>query len=57
MIVYAVGDTPAALVPQAPADLPARVRAAVQVHARFRAEPHQATISATITDQTPGKAS
>ena len=32
----------------------ARIYAVFQVHALYRAEPHQATITATITDQTPG---
>uniref|UniRef100_UPI0026144134 hypothetical protein n=1 Tax=Trebonia sp. TaxID=2767075 RepID=UPI0026144134 len=30
------------------------IYAAFQVHALYRAEPRQATITATITDQTPG---
>jgi DNA invertase Pin-like site-specific DNA recombinase len=38
----------------APAELRARIYAAFRVHALYRAEPHQATITATITDQTPG---
>jgi hypothetical protein len=42
-----------ALLTQAPADLRARIYAAFQIHALYRAEPHQATITATITDQTP----
>jgi site-specific DNA recombinase len=42
-----------ALLNQAPADLRARIYAAFQIHALYRAEPHQATITATITDHTP----
>ena len=38
----------------APAELRARIYAAFQVHALYRAPQHQATITATITDQTPG---
>jgi len=38
----------------APAELRARIYAAFQVHALYRARQHQATITATITDQTPG---
>jgi hypothetical protein len=38
----------------APAELRARIYAAFQVHALYRAQQHQATITATITDQTPG---
>jgi len=41
-----------ALLTHAPADLRARVYAAFQIHALYRAQPHQATITATITDQT-----
>ena len=37
----------------APAELRARIYAAFQVHALYRARQHQATITATITDQTP----
>jgi hypothetical protein len=36
-----------------PAELRARIYAAFQVHALYRAQQHQATITATITDQTP----
>jgi hypothetical protein len=43
-----------ALLADAPAELRARIYAAFQVHALYRAEPDQATITATITDQTPG---
>ena len=38
----------------APAELRARIYATFQVHALYRAKQHQATITATITDQTPG---
>ena len=38
----------------APAELRARIYAAFQVHALYRAQQRQATITATITDQTPG---
>ena len=38
----------------APAELRARIYAAFRVHALYRARQHQATITATITDQTPG---
>ena len=41
------------LLARAPAELRARVYAAFQVHALYRAAPHQATITATITSQTP----
>jgi hypothetical protein len=40
-----------ALLANASADLRARVYAAFQVHALNHAEPHQTTISATVTDQ------
>ena len=42
------------LLADAPAELRARIYAAFQVHALYRAHLHQATITATITDQTPG---
>jgi hypothetical protein len=42
------------LLPGAPAELRARLYAAFQVHAFYRAQLNQATIRATITDQTPG---
>ncbi len=42
------------LLDQAPDHIRARVYAAFQVHALYRAQPRQATITATITDQTPG---
>ena len=42
------------LLASAPAELRARIYAAFQVHALYRAQQHQATITATITDQTPG---
>jgi hypothetical protein len=38
----------------APAELRGRIYAAFQVHALYRAPQHQATITATVTDQTPG---
>jgi site-specific DNA recombinase len=41
------------LLADAPAELRARIYAAFQVHALYRAQPHQATITATITDATP----
>src|SRR5262249_10653399 len=43
-----------ALLADAPEEIRAHVYAAFQVHALYRAEPHQATLTATITDQTPG---
>jgi len=43
-----------ALLAGAPAELRARIYGAFQVHALYRARQHQATITATITDQTPG---
>jgi site-specific DNA recombinase len=43
-----------ALLADAPADIRAHVYAAFQVQALYRADQHQATIRATITDQTPG---
>jgi hypothetical protein len=36
-----------------PDEIRARIYAAFQVHALYRAQPHQATITATITDATP----
>jgi hypothetical protein len=44
----------AQLLDQAPADIRARVYGAFQVHVLYRAPMHQATITATITDATPG---
>jgi hypothetical protein len=43
-----------ALLADAPEEIRAHIYAAFQVHALYRAQPHQATITATITDQTPG---
>jgi site-specific DNA recombinase len=42
------------LLDQAPDHIRAHVYAAFQVHALYRAQPHQATITATVTDHTPG---
>jgi len=42
-----------ALLATVPDHIRAHVYAAFQVHALYRAQPHQATITATITDQTP----
>jgi site-specific DNA recombinase len=42
------------LLASAPTELRARLYAAFQVHAYYRAHLNQATITATITDQTPG---
>jgi DNA invertase Pin-like site-specific DNA recombinase len=42
-----------ALLADAPEEIKAHVYAAFQVHAVYRTQPHQATITATITDQTP----
>jgi site-specific DNA recombinase len=44
----------AELLDQAPADIRARIYGAFQVHVLYRAPMHQATITATITDATPG---
>jgi hypothetical protein len=51
-----IGELPYApgLLDGAPAELRARIYAAFQVHALYRAQQNQATITATITDQTPG---
>ena len=51
-----IGELPYApeLLDRAPAELRARIYAAFQVHALYRAQQHQATITATVTDQTPG---